>query len=342
MNSDERTPHSRTLAPQQVLGAMVSFTISENGVDLDRLHDLVAEYSLTPSIAKAKIRRVDGFKKAVHALETRLPEVEGLKSTFKVKTIHSDQNAIECRLVAERRHKLRLGRKPEISYLPLCRISYDRGQRNRRDRTVTNDSIFTEMLVPPSQLFPDEAAWLDQTLGVDGVKLAEAFEHYCTHLDVANVRAFVRDYLDHLDAVAMKHGASGGGLYFVPQSSLPELRRLAKLVRDIGSHMHPFPLVDDADQRAELHYGCTEDLAEQVRAVIAESRKITTSQTRTIGQATYDTFVTRKECLVTKTQRYESLLNVPLDDVQKELTELSRLIDMLQPRVVRRALSREK
>lgn len=305
------------LPDEYFLGQIVSFTITEADVNLETMRDELAARGLREDTLKKRLRHIDAFKKATNEIATKFTKFHDHQHSIMVRPVGQDAQESHRHIVFERA-VFRVGQRRRVEHETIWRIMYDRGARDR-DGNIKDDSIHVEQqIVPGLALEAEEKQWLEETIGEDGGKLRERFEHYCTHLDSHGVRTFVRGYLDLLGAINVK-GSGGGGLYFVPQKHSAELRDLADLIKSIGSHMHLIPLLDIVDQREMLAEAFVSDTLDELRALSIEMGKILDNPSRTITEDTYDAYVSKAAELMTKASEYESLLDRSLESANLEL-----------------------
>jgi hypothetical protein len=306
-----------TLPDEFFLGQIVSFTITEADVNLEQMREELATRNLRDDTLKKRLRRIDAFKKASNDIATKFTKHADHQDSLFVRQVGQDSQESHRHVVFERAI-FRVGQKRRLEHETIWKLMYDRGVRER-EGGVRDDSIHVEkQFVPGLNLAPEEQAWLDEAIGEDGSKLKERFEHYSTHLDSHGVRTFVREYLHLLGAINIK-GSGGGGLYFVQQKHVAELRDLVEFVKSIESQMHLIPLLDIVDQREMLAEAFVQDTMDELRALSVEMGKILSNPNRTITEDTYDAYVAKAAALMTKAGEYESLLDKSLDTATMEL-----------------------
>lgn len=306
-----------SLEDEYFLGQIVSFTITEADVNLEEMREQLVAQNLRADVLKSRLRRIDAFKKATNDIATNFTKHVDHQNYILVRDVGKDAQESHRHIVFGRA-VYRVGQRRRVEHETIWRIMYDRGVRDR-DGKIHDDTInVEEQIVPGFQLGPEETAWIKQTIGENGEKLQERFEHYSTHLDSHGVRTFVRAYLEVLGAINVK-GAGGGGLYFVPQKHVSELRDLADLIKSIGSQMHLIPLLDIVDQREMLADAFVQDTLDELRALSMEMDKIFDNPNRTITEDTYDAYVSKAAGLMTKATEYESLLDKNLESANIEL-----------------------
>jgi hypothetical protein len=306
------------LPDEYFLGQIVTFTITEADVDLELMRSELEARNLRTDTLKKRLRHIDAFKKATNDIATKFTKDQDHQNSILVRQVGQDAQESHRHIVFERAI-YRVGQRRRVEHETIWRIMYDRGVRER-DGSIKDDRIQVEQqIVPGFTLTAQEQSWLDDTIGEDGDKLQERFEHYCTHLDSHGVRTFVREYLHLLGAINVKGGTSGGGLYFVPQKHASELRDLATFIKSIGSQMHLIPLLDIVDQRDMLAEAFVADTMDELRQLSAEMGKILENQSRTITEDTYDSYVAKAATLMARADEYGQLLDRSLDTANLEL-----------------------
>lgn len=299
------------------LGQIVLFTITEVDVYLDTVREQVAQRNLRTDLLKARIRPIDAFKRATSDIATRFAQEGSERHSLLVRPVGHDKAEAHRHVVYERAI-FQPNQPRRVLHETVWKIIYDRGQRGSDGRTL-NDNIFVEQQPLLSGPFTaEERQWIEEYIGRDGRRLRERFKHYCTHLDSNAIRAFVREYLTALGAINVKIGG-GGGLYFVQQKHVDELRDLTELVIDIGSYMHTIPLLDIVSQRDMLADAFIADTLEELRQTSAEISKILVDKSRTITEATYDMYASQAAALIARAKEYENLLGRNLDTATLEV-----------------------
>lgn len=312
------------LGDDYFLGQIVSFTITEADVNLDKLREEIANLGLRDDTLKKRLRPIDAFKKACNDVATKFTKTADAQHSFMVRPVGQDAQESHRHIVLERA-QFKIGKKRRAEYDTVMKLIYNRGYRDPATGAVKDDSIYVERTRTPGvSLSAEEAAWLDKIVGdgEEGKALRRRYRHYSTHLDSHGVRTFVREYLYMLGAINVK--GSGGGLYFIQQKHADELRDLATLIRGIGSQMHLIPLLDIVDQRDMLAEAFIADTMDEVRQLSAEMGKILKDKNRTITEATYDTYAAKAGSLIEKAKEYHQLLDRNLDTADFEIDVFQR------------------
>lgn len=307
------------LPDEYFLGQVVSFTISEQDIELDAARDLLTTHNLRTDTMRKRLRPIDAFKKAANEIAVKFDrDTMGEQHSMLVRPVGQDSSESHRHIVFERAI-FKTGQRRRVEHETIWKLMYDRGQR-QKDGSILNDSIFVEKqaTIGGVALSPEEQAWVDEKIGPDGDKLRARFDHWRTHLDSHAMRTFVREYVvDLLGGISIK--GNSGGLYFVQQKHVAELRDLMAFVKEIGSHMHTIPLLDIVEQREMLSEAFVTETMDEIRAQMVELNKILANPTRTITEATYDEYVAKAATLLAKHKEYAGLLDNNLDRADTEI-----------------------
>lgn len=303
------------------LGQIVSFTINETDVPLDTARDNLVALNLRTDTMRKRLRPIDAFKKAANEIAVKFDrdpladEQHGLL----VRPVGQDSSESHRHIVFERAiWKTGNGRR-RVEHETIWKLMYDRGKR-MKDGSIIDDAIHVEQqaTIGGVKLSPVEQAWVDAHIGPEGESLKARYEHWKTHLDSHAVRTFVREYVvDLLGGISIK--GNSGGLYFVEQKHINELRDLMTFVKNIGSHMHTIPLLDIVEQREMLAEAFIQETMDEIRQQMVEINKIMDNPTRTITEDTYDTYTDKAVNLIAKHKDYAKLLDRNLDTADTEL-----------------------
>lgn len=313
------------------LGDVIVFSVTDVSVDLARLRQALAEQQLRTDALKHAIRRIDAFKRASSEVAVRFPaERKGVRRFLIIKQIGQDSRESRRAIVLAEETRSPTGGRVRVKHETLYRIMYDRGVRNL-DGSVRDDDITVEQqIVPDLVLTHQERAWLAETVGEDGVELRRRFEHHARHLDSHGVRAFIRDYLTLLDAVAIKDG-----VYFVAASHRTEVRAFASVINGIGSSMHLIPLVDSAEQRKMITSAAAEDCAASYESLRRQADTVLAATNRTVTPSTHESLASSLDQLARRVGSYERLLDQPIPNLETSRELATQAVTQLVSRISR-------
>jgi hypothetical protein len=309
------------LPSEAFLGQIVMYTVREVDVHLDTLQTLVNQRGLTKGDLRPKIFPADAFKRACAELATTFNKRADTKAALLVRPAGQDEEFIYRNLVLERA-RYTGEKRSSLKYYTLATLAFRR----------TDEVVVTEYPdAVPGGLTPEESAWVNTYLGVDGKHLKERHRHWKAHIDSDGVRSYIRSYLLALDGFAMK---KNGGVYFIPQEHAPELRLLAQVIGEVGSSMHLVPLLDIGGQRELLAETFTDDAMLAADSFMREVQKILADPSQSVSRKVYDGYVARAGEMLGRTKKYSHLLDEKLVGaharVQLLVGQLADLSDKLE------------
>jgi hypothetical protein len=316
------------LPDEMFLGQLVFFTISEADVNLDTMRTAVGTHQLRDDTLRKRLRPIDAFKKATNEIAVKFAKTAGRQDSILVRSVGQDSQTSHRHVVLERA-QYATGQRRRLLYDTIASIVYDRGTR-QKDGSIVDDFITVTVNQSLPHLTDEEKAWVEAHVGTDGAQLIARYTHWREHLDSHAIRAFVRDYLLLLGGIQAK---ANGGVYFVPQRHVDELRRLATLIGEIGSDMHLVPLLDIVDQRQMLARAFEQETMTEVDSLMVELAKILHHPSRTITPATYDDYVQTAAELLAKADDYTALLGDNLDTARLRIDTFKTQVLTLAARI---------
>lgn len=318
------------LPDDSLLGNLVWFTISNADVPFDQIHADLAKYNLADHGLRKRIRPIDAFKKATKIVATNFGKTaDGTSSALLVRQVGQDSD-LSYRHIMLERAEYKAGRKRRLVYEQVGEVILNRGTIGK-DGKYTGYSLKVSRLERPDIDFTTaEDEWLDKQMA----EVAPTFNHMMTHLDSHAVRTFVREYLYALSAILAKEN---GGVYFVPQTRVDELRRLRQWVESIGSSMDLMPLVNFDESRDMLVESFTGDAMREVQQASSEITKILNNPNRGIREGTYDQYASQASELISKLGDYRDLLGDKLEDAADQLTMFKMQLMELADRIDNKA-----
>lgn len=229
---------SVTELPDDVLlGRIVMFTITDNPIEHADITSWFASLGLNPRFIPPKNRPIDSFKKAtseVDKWEYGLPkENTGILLTRKVTT---DQEMV-CRYVVR---EVRDSARRRLTHSKVIEAVFYKGVV--RSGKVQAGSERIRIQRDDNGLDPIEIPDVDKAIQ----HIVDRYEYHNKYVDGQKIRAIVRTYLRHLNAIEIK-----GGVYFIHKSRTQELNKLCEFVNRCGPgcRMDQIPLVDMDNER---------------------------------------------------------------------------------------------
>lgn len=315
-----------TLPDDALLGSLVWFTISNADVPFDQIHADLAKFNLADHGLRKRIRPIDAFKKATKIVATNFGKTsDGVSSALLVRQVGQDSD-LSYRHIMLERAEYKAGKKRRLIYEQVGEVLLNRGHIAKDGKYTGYGLKVTRLQRPDIDFSPAEDAWLDEKMG----QVAPTFNHMMTHLDSHAVRTFVREYFYALSAILAKEN---GGVYFVPQAHVDELRRLKGWVESIGSSMDLMPLINFDESREMLVDSFEQDALREVQQASADITKILNDPKRGIREATYDQYAEQASTLIQKLGDYRTLLGDRLETTADQLTMFKMQLMELADRI---------
>src|SRR3954452_8556533 len=172
------------LPDEYFLGQIVSFTISEQDIELDAARTMLTTHNLRTDTMRKRLRPIDAFKKAANEIAVKFDrDTAGEQHSLLVRPVGQDRAESHRHIVFERAI-FKAGQRRRVEHETIWKLMYDRGKR-LKDGTIVDDSIFAEQqaMIGGVQLTPTEQAWIDEHIGPTGDRLRERYQHWPSQLD---------------------------------------------------------------------------------------------------------------------------------------------------------------
>ncbi|HEY7201861.1 MAG TPA: DUF6744 family protein [Candidatus Dormibacteraeota bacterium] len=306
-----------------LLGHLVLYSIFDSSVTRDQLEGWFAELDLDAMFLPPPLRDVDAFERVTGAAGVRVSyplgdaggrrrrrrpgQVLDQVATLMVRHVRRDGRHIVRHLVREVRdeHETRLSYDVRLGECVFTRSTDPDGPAGAGMLTVAPDHGAIRELPPAEQR--QVQALLEQ--------IESAYTRHCTFLGADRLRATVRSYIEHLNAVRVR---PTGGVYFVHRRHAGVLAGLRELVSRLGggSHLVRVPIPDQDEMREMVVQAFRErtrdDLDRLARDIV---------ETRSAGAAenAIATLHRRFTDLKAATAEHAQLLNTSLDDTNASL-----------------------
>jgi hypothetical protein len=255
---------------------------------------------LDPAFVPEPNRAVDAYKKAtseVDDYEYRLPN--NTTAAVLVRDVVSNGEVIVRHLIREVRDQ----------------------RRKRLDHGKIGEAVFYrpsmqgKRVVPGSERFrlsvDKELLNKDERPAVQGLvdKVNASYARYHDYMDGMKVRAMVRDYVKHLNAVTIK-----AGVYFVHVSRRDELQRLQELVSRLGHgcSMELIPLVDLDEQRDMVVDAFQTEAEKALQEVVRQIAHIRSTR-KTVTPDAYAKLKREYDSVIMRATEYTRTLNISQD-----------------------------
>lgn len=249
-----------------LLGWIVMWGVADcdPGVTPEALKDLFDKYELNDTMLPAPPKQVDAFKKATSSVKHEHPLEDGNTVSFLCRDVKASGNYIERQIIRE----IRDTSTRTLSYTKAITATFYRAVPDK-DRKIKAHSGRVRFTTHPDNYPPEEADL------VEGIRdqLAHAYSTFETHVDAQRIRAVIRDYIAHLNAIQLR-----SAVYFVHQERADELRRLGEMVEQLPGkcRMNLVPLVDLPAQRVMVIDAFQEEAAKRLAEIVERCQELKT------------------------------------------------------------------
>lgn len=283
-----------------LLGHIVMFTINDGQYDRTEVDRWFDELQLDPQFVPEQGKAIDAYKKATsEANGSGYPLSDGNTAEVLVRDVSAGKDTVI-------RHLIREVKDPKAKRLAYNKIAeaifYRPTVRNGKVEAGTERFRLT---IDHPTLLPNERAPMDAVVE----QVSAAYDRYCNYMDGMKVRAMVRDYVLHLNGIALK-----AGVYFVHVSRVDELERLATLVDRLGNGcmMHLMPMVDLDTQRDMVVEAFQAEAAAQLTNVVREISHLRETRKKITPDA-YAKVKAQYDSVMTKASEYTRTLKISED-----------------------------
>lgn len=241
-------------------------------VTRDQMTAWFAELGLDPTFLPPRILKVDAFRKATSAIKREYALPDERRAVLYVDEVDSNDDFVL-------RHVMRKVYDPRQQVDDdklvadfVASLKFFRGGRTSMGKRATGDHYKSR---PKPGL--DQVDLLEVEALLEDVD--NAYTDLSANLNEDKIRAVIRNYLGHLNAIAVK---PQGAVYFVHNTRQDTLDALQVLVRRIGQgcSFEQIPLVDTGEQRTMLNEAFQNEVEDDVRLLLV---KIATINEKTRG-----------------------------------------------------------
>ena len=225
-------------------------------------HDLGLDTAFLPP----KILKVDAFRKATTEAKREYAMASGLRAELYVDEVDSNPEFVL-------RHVMRKVRDPKqpvdddkLTSEFMATLKFFRGGRTSTGKRATGDHYKSRPRPGLSAADNDEVQ-----LVLD--EIDNRYTDLSANLDENKIRAVVRNYLTHLNAIGVK---PSGAVYFVHNTRQDTLDALQLLVQRIGQgcSMDQMPLIDTDTSRNMLTEAFQNEVEDDVRLLLGKIAEI--------------------------------------------------------------------
>ena len=215
-----------------LLGRIVLFTITDEPVAHDDIAQWFGELGLDMALMPFPIKEIHAFKKATSSIDRKKYPLSKERTAHMLsRDVTSTPDSVRRQVTRE----VQDSRKKQLFYNAAIECTFYR-------KSSTNGRAAIKLKINRDEVLAEEIDHLREV----AKQLEQTYRRHVDFHDGMKLRALVRDYLKHLNAISLK-----GGTYFIHATKDAELSALTELVNRFGGGcwMRTVPLVDLADQR---------------------------------------------------------------------------------------------
>lgn len=287
-----------------LLGRIVMFTITDEHITRQDLENRFLSLGLDTDMLPPEIKPIDAFKKATSEAKEKYDLPGGRQAIVLCRDVSSNAEYVRRQITRE----VKDSRARTLSYSKAIDCTFYRARTqpdaNGRQKVVKG-SERVQIKIDPTDLDQTELTAVKQI----AQNIEQRYQQYYNHLDGNRLRATVRDYLKHLNAIEIK-----GGVYFVHVKHSDELQRLQTLVDGLGGGcmMHSIPLVDIERERKMIALAFEREASESLQDIAKECAALKGSR-KSISPAAYARIKEQYDEVVEKANEHMVTLQVSHD-----------------------------
>lgn len=278
-----------------LLGRIVLFTVTDERTLYSDVVDWFDELDLNKAMLPVENKAVDSFRKATSDVNKRTyPLANGREASLLCRDVTTNENYVRRQITRE----IRDSKKKKLSYVEAITCTFYRAT-GRKGSERLHIQVRHENLTLAEHPVIDELA----------KELQESFVSYYKYLDGNKIRATVRKYLKHLNAIELK-----GGVYFVHISRAEELQKLAEFVGRLGGgcYMATVPIVDLKREREFIAAAFEREASQSLQEITKEARSLIETR-KSITPAMYQKMKERFDLVLGNAHEHMANLEVSQD-----------------------------
>lgn len=292
------------LPPDCVLGHIAWFTVEDALYDAAELEQRFAAHGLDPGLLPPQINPTDAYEKASKSVSGFRYEVAGGNTAeIMVREVARTGSQIVRNLTRE----VKDAKGRNLLYDKVGELVFYKAVTRRGNgpggRTVDPASVRCRASLEPN-LHDSEKVVLDTVVH----QFQTAYDRHCRYHDGQKLRAVMRAYLAHLNAVQMKPS-----VYFVHATRAAELASLRTFAAEYDSlSLTTLPLADLPSLREDVTDAFQAEAEKELGLVVAEITKLRTERKK-ISPAAYAKVREQYDQVLIKANEYSRLLHVSQD-----------------------------
>lgn len=287
-----------------LLGRIVLFTITDQPITRAVLESRFLALGLNTNMLPPEIKPIDAFKKATSEAKDKYPLPGGREAIVLCREVTANTEYVRRQITRE----VKDSKARQLSYSKAIDCTFYRARvasTNGGPQRAVKGSERVQIKIDPTNLDPVELTAVQQI----AKNIEDRYKQYYDYLDGNRIRATVRDYLKHLNAIEIK-----GGVYFVHVSHSDELQRLQTLVDGLGGGcmMHSIPLVDIERERKMVALAFEREASQSLQEIANEVRSLQATR-KSISPAAYAKIKERYDDVIEKANEHMTTLQVSHD-----------------------------
>lgn len=271
------------------LGSIFWYSVSsEVQVTRDELKETFNNIDIDENWLPNEIRPSDAFRRSTREVQRKnIPTSDPTKfRNYLVREVYSDNQIIQRNVVIETVDQTgkRLAYEPNASVLTL-------DKENNSFNVLANDGYSQEL----------------------GSEAKNKYQKYITYYSSQQLRIMVSKYLGSLAPTSVR---PNGGVYFVPQSFAPDLKKLQLLCEALQSEGVSIPLYDTADNKNLV----LTRLENELKEALVRCQEL--EETDNLKKAIYKDSIEEARRIALTYQEYKKSLSIDVDKLENTLNDL--------------------
>lgn len=292
-----------------ILGFITLFTVPDKPVSASKLNREWIGEGLPHELIPQTRRSVNAFQIACRSVETRKrsESAEKTRTEIEVDPVHETPEKYVYQVTSLVRDKT----NEVIEHPKALRVTFDKQSEN----------ISWE---PLDKLF--DSGEVDDI----GTAIRDFYDANSKKVPAARVRDAIRKLMDFVDATNLRRKA--GGVYFVPREGKGYLDSLASVLTAMwngDAEVNMIPCVNDEGPREMIERHFDLNVSGEIDEIMATVRDALSRSDRSIRQDAIGNLLARRKQLGARRERYSSLLDTEMGEVETKLDLLDQQLEAL-------------
>ncbi len=272
-------------------------------VTRDQMAAWFGELGLDEKFLPPQILKVDAFRKATSSVELEYDLAEDQRAVLYIDEVESNDEYV-LRHVMRKVYDPRQQREDDkLRSDFVASLKFFRGGRTSTGKRAAGDHYKSR---PKPGLTGIDLRQVEDLLE----EVDNRYTDLSANLNEDKIRAVIRNYLGHLNAIAVK---PQGAVYFVHNTRQDTLDALQALVRRVGQgcSFEQIPLVDTGDQRRMLNEAFQSEVEDDVRLLLGKIAAVNEkAKAGGIKPQTYAELHQAYQQVVARSEEYTQLLGL--------------------------------